>query len=202
MDNLEIKIVEPGDKRLRTISAEVIDFNEDYQSITNEMRNICLERKAYAAAAPQFGINKRFILIMMEEEMKDLNQQANYKINSYFNPKIRVMRGCQEFYEACMSVPKVIGKVKRPYYIELDAQDIDGNPIHKTAEGFEAIILCHEIDHLDGIEYTDKASDIRYGVEVDERMQIRKDHPYNVITNDGEFNQDDLSIEVRTKIYR
>lgn len=201
MEELEIKIIDPADKRLRVVSEEVTDFDNGYESIINKMKEICLARKAYASAAPQFGINKRFILIMTEEEIKDIDKEINYNVNAYFNPKIRVMRGCQEFYESCMSVPNTIGKVKRPYYIELDAQDIKGNPIHKKAEGFEAIILCHEIDHLDGIEYTNKASDLHYGIDVDARMQIRKEHPHCVISKDGEYNQEEIQPEFRTKHY-
>jgi peptide deformylase len=112
-----------------------------------------------------------------------------------------VMRGCQVFYEGCMTVPNAAGKVKRPYYIEIDAQDINGNNIKKTAEGFEAIVLCHEIDHLDGIEYTDKAEDMHYGINVEERLQIRKDNPHTILSKEENFNQNYLPINVRTKIY-
>jgi peptide deformylase len=101
-----------------------------------------------------------------------------------------------------MSVPNATGKVKRPYYIEIMAQDINGNPIKKQAEGFEAIVLCHEIDHLDGIEYTDKAEDMHYNISVEERLQIRKDHPHEIISKKGNFNQTYLPINIRTKIYK
>jgi peptide deformylase len=138
---------------------------------------------------------------MTAEEIKALDQDINYTISVYFNPKIRVMRGCQVFYEGCMSVPNAAGRVKRPYYIEIDAQDINGNYIHKTASGFEAIVLCHEIDHLDGIEYTDKATNIHYNIDIEERLQLRRDHPHEVILEDGKFDQEELPINIRTKIY-
>lgn len=201
MEKLELKVIDPYDERLHQVSTEITDFNKDYEDIVEDMKDICLKRKAYAAAAPQFGIMERFILIMTIEEIKDLEQDINYNVTAYFNPKIVLARGQQKFYESCMSVPNATGEVLRPYYIEIEAQDINGNFITKKAEGFEAIVLCHEIDHLDGIEYTDKAKNIHYGVNIEERMQIRKDNPLKIISKNGNFNQNDLPIEVRTKIY-
>ena len=54
----------------------------------------------------------------------------------------------------------MIGKVARPYYIEFDYQDMNGDFHHRIAQDFETIVFCHKIDHLDGIEFTDKAEDL------------------------------------------
>lgn len=205
-----MKLLENNDSKLKMKCSEVTDFDnvEYYQSLINEMAKICIKEYAYGCAAPQFGILKRFILVVKAEEMKasskkDLeNQEINYITTAYFNPKITKMEGKQIFYEACMSVGEVIGKVERPYYIEFDAQDINGNLIHKSSEGFEAILLCHEFDHLDGIEFTDKAVDIRYDADLEERIRIRNEFPHQIVSKEGEFIQDNISEKFKTLIYK
>ena len=99
------------------------------------------------------------------------------------------MEGLQFFYEACMSTGNVIGKVPRPYYIEIEYQDIDGNKHHKSVEDFETIVFCHEIDHLDGIEFTDKAIDLICDVELEQRIEIRKNNPREIVSKNTDFEQ-------------
>jgi len=95
--------------------------------------------------------------------IEELQQLVNYyETVVYFNPRITLMKGIIYYYEACMSIGEVIGRVARPNYIEFDYQDIDGNYLHRSSAGFEARCFCHEIDHLDGIEFLDKADDITY----------------------------------------
>lgn len=112
------------------------------------------------------------------------------------------MKGLQYYYEACMSTGDIIGKVARPYYIEIDYQDINGNHLHRTAEDFEAIVFCHEIDHLDGIEFTDKAEDLIYDVNLEKRIEIRNKFPKKIISKEMNFNQDNISEKYKTKIYK
>jgi len=208
LQNLEIKVLKPNDEKLKQISTEVTDFgNPIYQEMLDRIKDICLEKKAYGSAAPQFGILKRFILMITVEEMKidNAKELETMEIKStvvpYFNPKITTMRGKQYFYESCMSVDNSTGKVARPYYVEIEAQDINGNFFNKVAEGFEAIVLCHEIDHLDGIEYTEKAEEI-YDVDTDGRIAIRKKYPHEIISRDGDFIQDNITDQVRTLVYK
>ncbi len=186
---MKLEIVKSDDKRLKEVSKEVVDFTKNYKKIIEEMKNICLEKRAYAAAAPQFGINERFILIMTVDEIKNVNDEVeNYVIKSYFNPVITDMIGQQTYYESCMSVNNATGKVKRPFSIKLNYQDIDGTKHDRIVEGFETIILCHEIDHLDGIEYTDRADIMYYGVEPGQRMNIRINNPHKIMNISGVFN--------------
>ena len=116
---MELIFLDPKEKN-RKISSQVVDFSNDYKSMLEDMKNICLKNKAYAIAAPQVGIYERFILIITPEEMTNKkDDEINYAITPYFNPVIVNKRGLQYFYEACMSVPRTIGKVYRPYEIDL-----------------------------------------------------------------------------------
>lgn len=206
---MKIELVKKGDPRLKEVCEEVVDFEnkEFYQDLINQIFEASVEQYAFAAAAPQFGINKRFILMISAVEknvknIKELEQfQTDYEVTPYFNPKITVMRGLQYYYEACMSTGDVIGKVARPYYIGIDYQDIDGNYHHRTAEDFEAIVFCHEIDHLDGIEFVDKAEDLIYDADVEKRIEIRNKYPKEIISKDMEFTQESIDKKFKTKIY-
>lgn len=208
MENLEIKILDPDDKRLKQICTEVTDFsNPKYREMINKMVEICIENKAYGSAAPQFGITERFILMITVEEMKvdslkELeDKKLNYSIMPYFNPRITFMEGKQYYCEACMSVKNTTGRVARPYRIGIEAQDINGNYIRKVVEGFEAIIHCHEIDHLDGIEFVDKSEILFENVDLEDRIKIRQEYPSVVISKTGEFDQSNLTANVRTLKY-
>lgn len=194
MLNTEIKLIDPGDKKLKQISTKVTDFeNPIYQEMLKEMENICIKGKAYASAAPQFGILKRFILIMtvnelrVENELELENLKIEYVTKPYFNPVITKMIGKQYFYESCMSVENATGKVARPYKIEIEYQDINGNKFIKEVEGFEAIIFCHEINHLDGIEYTDIAEIMYYDIDTNNRLKIRQEYPHEIVNEDEPF---------------
>lgn len=207
---MKIELVKKDNPKLKQICEEVTDFEnkEYYQSLIEQIKNASIKRYAFAAAAPQFGINKRFIVMINAVDkkvsnVKDLdNFYGDYEVTAYFNPRITVMRGLQYFYEACMSAGDVVGKVARPYYIEIDYQDINGIHHHRSAEDFEAIVFCHEIDHLDGIEFTCKAEDLIYDAGVEKRIEIRNKFPKQIISKDCEFVQDDISPDFKTKVYR
>ncbi len=206
---MKIELVKSNDPRLKKVCEEVVDFENKqfYLDLINQIKNLCIEQYAFAAAAPQFGINKRFIVLVSAVEKKVSNIEElqqfkdHYETTVYFNPRITLMRGLTYYYEACMSTGEVIGKVARPYYIEFDYQDIDGNDHHSSAEGFEARCFCHEIDHLDGIEFLDKASDITYHADLNKRIEIRNKFPQKTISEDCEFDQGEIYPEFRTKVY-
>lgn len=206
---MKIELISKDDPRLKTLCEEVVDFEnkEFYQNLINQIKEASVKEYAFAAAAPQFGINKRFILMISAVEKKVKNKieleqfHDDYEVTPYFNPKITFMRGLQYYYEACMSTGDVMGRVARPYYIEIDYQDIDGNHLHRTAEDFEAIVFCHEIDHLDGIEFVDKAEDLIYDVDLEKRLEVRNKFPKQIVSKVMEFNQDNIDNKVKTKIY-
>ena len=105
--------------------------------------------KGVGLAAPQVGINKRVIVVDIGEGL--------YKL---VNPEIVSSSGIQDGPEGCLSVPNVIGNVKRSEHIKVKALDENGNIVTIEASGFLARAFQHEIDHLNGIIFTDKATAI------------------------------------------
>ena len=97
-------------------------------------------------AAPQIGILKRIVIVMDGD-----------KIIPLVNPKIIEHSGEAVDYEGCLSVKKQTVKVKRPTMVKVQALDENGNEIEFVAKDFFARVICHELDHLDGILIVDKA---------------------------------------------
>ena len=102
-------------------------------------------------AAPQVGIMRRMFIAEPEPG----------RVYYMINPEILEQSGSQTGDEGCLSVPGMIGTVERPDYIKIRALDINGAEQVYEFSGFDARVMCHEYDHLDGILYIDKAENIR-----------------------------------------
>ena len=120
-------------------------------------------------AAPQIGIMKRFFVAMpyADQEDEELREKVLYMIN----PEITEKEGSQESTEGCLSVPGYMGVVERPQKIHIKALDLDGNEQEYDFEGFAATVCCHEYDHLDGILYPERATEIMTNEEYVERQE-------------------------------
>ena len=110
------------------------------------MADTMYEANGVGLAAPQVGILKRAVVIDIGEGLVEL-----------INPEILETSGSQIDDEGCLSVPGKYAPVDRPYYAKVKAMDRDGNEFIIEGEELMARALCHEIDHLDGILYIDKA---------------------------------------------
>lgn len=144
-------VVTDGDPILRKKCREVTEVDDRIRGILDDMLETMRFNLGVGIAAPQVGIMRRMFVAEPEEG----------KVFYMINPKITLSEGEQEGEEGCLSVPGKAGKVKRPQHIVMEGLDYDGNPIVVDAEDFEAVVLCHEYDHLEGILYTDKCTDLR-----------------------------------------
>ena len=137
------------DEVLRKRSKEVETIDNKIRELAIDMLDTMYKFDGVGLAAPQVGILKRIITIDIGEGPKVL-----------INPVIKKAQGKQTGEEGCLSFPNVFGNVDRPESIVVEAFDIDGNKIKIKAKGLEAVVLSHEIDHLDGILFVDKAYDM------------------------------------------
>lgn len=108
-------------------------------------------------AAPQIGILKRVIVI-------DTREEDGPGLIEMINPEILEAKGSQTGPEGCLSIPGINGEVERRSYVKVKGLDRNGNEQIIEAENFLATVFQHEIDHLEGILFTDKAKTI-YKVE-------------------------------------
>ncbi|MBN1077956.1 peptide deformylase [Clostridium botulinum] len=133
------------DPILRKKSKEVEVVDDKIRDILNDMAETMYNTENGAGlAAPQVGILKRLVVIDMCQGLIKL-----------INPKIIKKEGIQQVIEGCLSSPNVFGKLKRPYKVIVQALNENGEEIELIGTGDLAKCFCHEIDHLDGILFTD-----------------------------------------------
>ena len=144
-------IVTEGDEILRKHCREVTEVNERIKTTMEDMLETMRAEMGVGIAAPQMGIMRRMFIAEPEPG----------RVYYMINPEILEQSGSQTGDEGCLSVPGMIGTVERPDYIKIRALDINGAEQVYEFSGFDARVMCHEYDHLDGILYIDKAENIR-----------------------------------------
>ncbi|MBR6801848.1 MAG: peptide deformylase [Eubacteriaceae bacterium] len=136
-----------GDPILKKISREVTNIDERTLQILDDMVETMYAADGLGLAAVQVGILRRLVVI-------DIGQGPIKMIN----PKITKREGMTISREGCLSVPDVNGMVRRPKTVSVEYTDIEGKTVTiENAQGLLKKALCHELDHLDGIVYTDVA---------------------------------------------
>ena len=138
-------IIKEGDERLRKKSRPVTEFNERLWTLLDDMYET-MKGDGVGIAAPQVGILRRAVVIDVGEGRHEL-----------VNPEIVEQEGDQYGGEGCLSVTGQYGMVHRPQKLRVRAQDRYGKPFELEAEGYLAVAVCHETDHLDGVLFIDKA---------------------------------------------
>ena len=122
----------------------VTAFDAKLHKLLDDMHETLADSGGVGLAAPQIGILRRVVLVDTGEEVLEL-----------INPTLLETDGEQIGAEGGLSVPGKYGLVKRPYYAKVRAQDRDGNWYEAEGEELTARCFCHELDHLDGIIYTE-----------------------------------------------
>ncbi len=151
-------IVIEGDPILRKICRPVDTVNDRIRGILDDMLETMTSNQGVGIAAPQVGIMRRMFIAIPDPENEP--DKAVYMIN----PEIIEKSGSQTGEEGCLSVPGYVGTVERPTYVKIKGLDYDGTERILEFEGLGAIVMTHEYDHLDGILYIDKATDVHEAV--------------------------------------
>ena len=138
------KILTDKDPALHKVCRPVEKFDWRLHRLLDDMRDTLAEANGVGLAAPQVGILRRVVIVDTGEEILEL-----------VNPEMLEVSGEQEGPEGCLSVPGKYGLVKRPYIAKVRAQDRDGQWFEAEGEELIARCFCHELDHLDGIVYTE-----------------------------------------------
>ena len=142
-------IIQLGDPTLRKKSFEVVDFGEKTHQLLDDMKDTLIKAEGAGLAAPQVGVLRRIFIVNVEN-----------KYYECINPTIVSKSGSQIDAEACLSVVGKHGTVERPYKVTVKAFVRYGKPFTVKAEGFLARAFWHENDHLDGIVYLDRATNV------------------------------------------
>ena len=137
-------ILTDKDPALHKVCRPVVNFDKRLHKLLDDMVETMQDANGVGLAAPQVGILRRVVLVDTGEEILEL-----------INPELIETDGEQVGAEGCLSVPGKYGLVKRPYYAKVRAQDRNGEWYEVEGEELIGRCFCHELDHLDGIVYTE-----------------------------------------------
>lgn len=147
-----------GDPVLRKVAKEVPEVTDRIKILLEDMGETMYSANGVGLAAPQVGILRRVIVVDPHDDETGLVKLVN--------PEIIESDGEQIGVEGCLSIPNFNATVKRPEHVKVKYLDEEGKEKIWDAHGFPAVILSHEIDHLDGILFRDKYIDeVNYDVE-------------------------------------
>ena len=149
---------------LHKVCRPYTEFNDRLHALLDDMKETLRKADGVGLAAPQVGIIRRACVVIET----NVPEGENDYIIELVNPVIIESDGEQEGNEGCLSLPERYGVVKRPNHVKVRAQDRNGNFFEVEGVGLTARCFCHEIDHLDGIVFTERASHMYTEEEMDE----------------------------------
>lgn len=148
-----LNIVKDPDPVLRKKAVKLRKADEGIRKLALDMFETMLEAPGVGLAAPQIGKSIRLITVHVPEDEEDGQEEVSLLL---LNPEIVKANGEQVGAEGCLSIPGIAGNVTRAQQVTVKAIDMDNKPVRIKADGYLAIVLQHEIDHLDGIMFTDR----------------------------------------------
>lgn len=147
----KLKVLVAGDPLLRQISKPVDRIDKKLQRFLKDMAETMYAEDGVGLAAPQVGVLKRVVVIDVGDELGLLE---------LINPVITKREGSVVSGEGCLSVPDFEGEVERAESVECEFTDRTGQRMVLNASGLLAVCIQHELDHLDGILFVDKAQSL------------------------------------------
>lgn len=160
-----LKIARMGHPVLRQRAQEVPDPSApEIKRLVGDMIETMKDAQGTGLAAPQVHVPLRLVVFFVEAERAEQEgdeEVAAVPLTVLINPEIEVLDAQREAgFEACLSVPDLMGEVSRPRAIRYRGVGLDGQIVERDAEGFHARVVQHECDHLDGILYPQRMDDL------------------------------------------
>jgi len=151
-----------GDAILKKKAKQVNEITPAILQLLDDMKITLDAKDGVGIAAPQVGILRRIAVVAHEDEFYEM-----------INPELVASEGSQICNEACLSVLGICGDIERPLKITVRATNRGGEEYTVEAEEFMASVICHELDHLDGVLFVDNATNMR-PLDEDERVRRRR----------------------------
>ncbi len=153
------RIVTLPDPILRRKAQPVREFGPELQQVIEDMIETMRQAPGVGLAAPQIGVSDR--LIVVEYPIDDTQEDSPKKLYVVVNPELKkISEETETATEGCLSIPGMMGDVERALSVTVAGRTRRGQPVKIKTEGWLARIFQHEIDHLDGVVYTDRASKV------------------------------------------
>ena len=165
-----LPIIEIPDARLRKISEPVETFDAELQQLIDDMFETMYDAPGIGLAAIQVGVAKRVLVIDLQEEGEGVK---NPRV--FINPEFSEPSEEKNVYtEGCLSIPDQFADVERPATIRAKWLDRDGKPHDEVLDGLLATCLQHEVDHLEGIVFTDHLSRMKRDMVLKKLEKLRR----------------------------
>ena len=149
-------------KTASPVSPDLIGSNQ-LQELVADMRETLHAVGGIGLAAPQIGVALRLAIIEMDESPTRYGKVEALPFSVFINPVITVLEHkVAGYWEGCLSVPGLRGYVERPQHIRVDYLDAQGQARQLELSGFQATVMQHEFDHLDGVLYVDRIRNTRF----------------------------------------
>jgi peptide deformylase len=142
-----LKVRRYGDPVLRRRAERVKDVTPELRALVADMIDTMYDEAGIGLAAPQVGISLRLIVV---------GDERGRDPRALVNPVLAGQGGQVTDEEGCLSIPGVFAPVTRAEWVLLEAEDLEGRPVSQRARGFQARVLQHEMDHLEGILFIDR----------------------------------------------
>ena len=182
------KTIENDLEYLRQVS-KLVDFTDrSYLDDIKKLEEYCLQNECFAMAPVQIGIPKRMMYLKNTKLDVSITNMEYNEGKILINPVIESRKGLTKFWEGCESCLDWLGLVSRPYEIKIKYFDTNGKEHKEIIQGFEATVISHEYDHLDGILHMDIAEDL-IQLPKNDRKEFRQTHPYEIISKDCKYKQ-------------
>lgn len=165
-------VLQYPDPRLAQKSAPVETIDDEVRQLAQDMLDTLTTIGGVGIAAPQIGVFRRVIVLDTSQALGDPDAPQTFV--PLVNPVVTVLDPAKhEENEGCLSVPDFRARVARPRKVALDAQDLDGKPVHLEGEGYYGAAMQHETDHLDGVLFIDRISYLKRSL-YDKKMKKKR----------------------------
>ena len=168
----EIVLYANNEAALRRTSRPVMNVSRPVRGLIQDLKDTLLDRAdGIGLAAPQINDHKRVVVVRLGS-MGDGDEPD--PPHALVNPVIELARDARPDFDGCLSFPGLYGETVRPHYLRVSGLDERGRPFRREFVGFDAVLVHHEIDHLDGVLFIDRVERLEslYRVRRDEHGQL------------------------------
>jgi len=169
----EIVLYLDDKETLRRKSRPVKGLNRHASELVQDLKDtLAHSANGIGLAAPQIGVHRRVIVVCLDNREED-GREAGPPI-ALINPMIQEAGNEQRDFDGCLSFPGLYAETIRPHHLRVTGLDERGKPFDRTFEGFDAVVVHHEIDHLDGVLFVDRVERMEdlYRVSTDENGHL------------------------------
>jgi peptide deformylase len=170
----EIVLYAQKEAALRKKSEPVRALNRRIKKLIKDLKDtLATHPEGIGLAAPQINMHQRVVVVRLGSH--DETKETPDPSLALINPEIIEAKNDQRDFDGCLSFPGLYAETVRPHYLKVKGLDEHGKPFERVFEGFDAVLVHHEIDHLDGILFIDRVDNI------ENLYRIREDEDGNLV---------------------